>query len=189
MLVLNFLVTCVLWYLVFKSQIPEGYCLLCSPIVPIGLVLPYTGWLADIYFGRYKAILWSIMIMRISTLVLTATFTFKNSFQLVPLTTLGIGYGCLQESIIQFGIDQLTDASTNEIKSLINWYCWTFVSSGVVTNFISKCASPQDKFNTPLSLSVALSTVACLLFLCNHALIKEPVTQNPFKLILDYWVV
>ena len=81
------------------------------------------------------------------------------------------------------GIDQLTDTSTNEIKSFINWYCWAFVSSGVVANFISKCASLQDKVIAPLFLSVALSTVACLVFLCNHALIKEPVTQNPFKLI------
>ena len=190
-LVFNFLVTGVLRFLIIKSLTPESYCPLCFQliVVPIGLVLPFTGWLADIYFGRYKAILWSIMIMWISSLVLTATFvaekifTFNNYFQLVPLTTLGIGYGCFQGSIIQFGIDQLTDTSTNEIKSFINWYCWAFVGSGVITNFISKCASPQDKFITPLFLSVALSTVACLVFLCNHVLIKEPVTQNPFKLI------
>ena len=121
-----------------------------------------------------------------STLVLTATFvaekivTFRNYFQLVPLTTLGIGYGCFQGGIIQFGIDQLTDASTNEIKSFINWYVWGFISSGVLANYISKCA---DKLIAPFCLSVTLSVVASLVFICNHVLIKEPVTQNPFKLI------
>ena len=109
--------------------------------------------------------------------------TFKNYFQLVPLTTLGIGYGCFQGSIIQFGIDQLTDASTNEIKSFVSWYSWAHISCGVVANFISKCTRPQDTFITPLFLSVALSIVTSLVFLFNQVLIKEPITQNPFKLI------
>ena len=190
-LVLNFLVTCVLYYIGYRSRTPESYCPLCFQWieVPMGLVLPFAGKLADVYFGRYKTVLWSSIIMWISALVLTATtvaekiVTFKNYFQLVPLTTLGIGFGLFQGSIIQFGVDQLTDASTNEIKSFINWYSWTYLSSGLVANFVSKCSSPQDKYIAPLFLSVALSMVTCLVFLCNHVLIKEPVLQNPFKLI------
>ena len=123
--------------------------------------------------------------MWISALLLTATFvaenimSFENYYQLVPFISLGFGYGCFQSSIVQFGIDQLTDASTNEIMSFINWYSWTFISSGVVANFASKCSSPQDKFIAPLLLSVALSAVLSLVFLCNSVLIKEPVTQTP----------
>ena len=88
-----------------------------------------------------------------------------------------------RQASIQFGIDQLTDASTNEIMSFINWYSWTYVSSSVVANFAYECSSPQDKFIAPLLLSVALSAVLSLVFLCNSVLIKEPVTKNPFKLI------
>ena len=186
-LVLNFLATTVYYYLSYKSRTQESVCLLCFQLIeaPIGLVLPFMGWLADVYIGRYKALLGSIIIMWISALLLTATIvaekimSFKNYYQLVPLVSMGIGYGCFQASIIQFGIDQLTDASTNEIMSFINWYAWTYISSGGVANFASKCSSPQDKYIAPLLLSVALSAVLILVFLCNSFLIKEPVTQNP----------
>ena len=50
-------------------------------------------------------------------------------------------------------------------------------------NFACECTSPQYSFIAPLMLCVALSVVASSLFLCNKVLIKEPVTQNPFKLI------
>ena len=43
--------------------------------------------------------------------------TLTNYCQLIFLFSLGIGYGMFQANIIQFGIDQLTDASTTEIVS------------------------------------------------------------------------
>ena len=127
--------------------------------------------------------------MWISSLLLSTTFviekivTFTNYYQLVCLASLGISYGIFQVNIIQFGIDQLTDASTDEIISFINWCAWSYISSAVVINFAYQCTSPQYSFIAPLMLCVALSVVASSLFLCNKVLIKEPVTQNPFKLI------
>ena len=35
---------------------------------------------------------------------------------------MGAGFGAFQANIIQFGIDQLMDASSTEIKSFITWY-------------------------------------------------------------------
>ena len=127
--------------------------------------------------------------MWISSLLLSTTFviekivTFTNYYQLVCLASLGIDYGIFQVNIIQFGIDQLIDASSDEIISFINWYAWSFISSAVVINFAYQCTSPQYSFIAPLMLCVALSAVASSLFLCNKVLIKEPVTQNPLKLI------
>ena len=127
--------------------------------------------------------------MWISSLLLTTTFvvemivTITNYYQLVFLVSLAIGYGMFQSNIIQFGIDQLTDASSDEIVSFINWYVWSLVSSAVPIKFVSVCSSSQYKFIAPLMLCVALSTIASSLFLCNTVLIKGPVTQNPFKLI------
>ena len=190
-LVWNFLVTLVFYYTIYKYSTPENICPICFKLipVPVGLALLFTVWLADVYFKRYKIIQWSIIIMWISSLLLTTSFvleeivTFTNYYQLVLLLFLGIGYGTFLANIIQFGMDQLTDASMNEILSFINWYVWTYVSSALVTNFTSKCSSSQYKFIAPLILCVALSIVAVSLFLCNNVLIKEPVTQNPFRLI------
>ena len=194
-LVWNFFVTTVIFYLYYKSftSDPEDYssCTICDQLIPIpaGLVMLFAGWLADVYFERYKVLRWSIIIMWISSLLLTTTYvleeivTFTNYYQLVFLASMGIGFGMFQVNIIQFGIDQLTDASTDEIVSFINWYVWSYFSAAVVTNFACECTSPQYSFIAPLMLSTALSVVASSLFLCNKVLIKEPVTQNPFKLI------
>ena len=127
--------------------------------------------------------------MWISSLLLTTTFviekivTFTNYYQLVFLVSLGVGYSMFQANIIQFGIDQLTDASTDEIISFINWYVWSFISSAAVIKYAFQCTSPQYSLIAPLMICVALSVVASSLFLCNKVLIKEPVTQNPFKII------
>ena len=97
--------------------------------------------------------------------------------------TLGIGYSGFQANIIQFGIDQLTVASTNEIISFVNWYAWAYVTSGVVSIFVSSCMSPLYSLIPPLLLCVCASVVVCLIMLCNHVLVKEPAINNPFKLI------
>ena len=190
-LVCNFLVTTVYYYTSYKSYTQEQYCQMCFQLimVPLGLVLMFAGFLGDVYFKRYKVLLWSIIIMWISAVSLTTAFLveslvlFKNYIQLVFIVSLGIGYGGFQANIIQFGIDQLTDASTNEILSFINWYSWSYISSAVVANFASKCSPPQNEFIAPFLLCFALSVVTCLFFICNNVLIKEPITQNPFKLI------
>ncbi len=190
-LVFNFLVTSVFYYISLKSIAPEQYCTLCFKLieVPIGLVLPFAGWLADIYFRRYKVLVFSIVIMWISALLLTIIFMverfvlFTNYIQIVLLASLGIGYGCFQANVIQFGIDQLTDASTDEIVSFINWYFWSYSSSGTFVNLVSVCIGPRENFTIPLLLCVSLSIIAGLIFWCNGILVKEPVTLNPFKLI------
>ena len=45
---------------------------------------------------------------------------------------ISIGLGPFQSNVVQFGLDQLHDASTTEIKSLIVWY----VNSLITTEFI-----------------------------------------------------
>ena len=190
-LVWSFLVTTVFYYLYYKSFEDYNNCSICNRLIPIpaGLVMLFVGWLADVYYERYKVLQWSIIIMWTSSLLLSTTFViekivmFTNYYQLVFLASLGIGYGIFQVNIVQFGIDQLTDASTDEIVSFINWYVWSFISSAAIINFAYQCTSPQYSFIAPLMLCVALSVVASSLFLCNKVLIKEPVTQNPFKLI------
>ena len=52
----------------------------------------------------------------------------------------GVGLGGFQANLIQFGLDQLHDASTTEITSFIIWYVCTFFSAGVV-NFL--CLNEQ----------------------------------------------
>ena len=102
-LVWSFLVTTVYYYMQAKAYEDEDYsnCPKCNWLIPIpgGLVILFSGWLADSYFERYKVLRWSIIIMWISTLLLTTTFviekivTFTNYYMLLVVeASLGIGY-------------------------------------------------------------------------------------------------
>ena len=157
--------------------------------VVVCLMLPVSGWLADVYFGRYKVIKWSILIMWIVSILFVASSILAQQLHydekpltLALLIPLGIGYGGFQANVIQFGIDQLTDASTTEITSFIAWYVWAFVSGRLPVDFIEKCLAGYKVF-TPFLMSVFLTVATASIFLFNQVLVKEPATQNPFKLV------
>ena len=88
---------------------------------PIALV-------ADLYLGRYKVIQYSMRLLWIAviasnTIIALQYYAVKNaatSTILIVFTT-----GIIVNSL-QFGIDQLTDASSSDITSYISWYTWNY---------------------------------------------------------------
>ena len=93
-----------------------------------------------------------------------------------------MGLAMFQANIIQFGLDQLHDASTNEITSFIIWYVWTYYSSLFVAQVVFNCLKEYELLKM-LVMCIYLTVALCLLLLRNNLLVKEPVTQNPFKLV------
>ena len=95
------------------------------------------------------------------------------------------GLGGFQAIVIQFGVDQLNDASesTTEITSFVAWYAWTLISSNVTASFINMLTCIDSKYSLmgPLLIAVCLTLVVSANYLFGNWLIKEPVTQNPFK--------
>ena len=155
----------------------------------MGLLLPLLGWSADVRFGRYKVVSYSLCTMWISSVLLTGTmvateltdFKHHSVLTMMLLVVLGVTYGGYQANIIQFGIDQLIDASTSEHKSFIAWYSWTFLSSGLVVYYVHKCV--QYKLLAPMLVCCQLTLAIVLHIAFKHVLIKEPASNNPFKLI------
>ena len=157
-----------------------------------GVTLPIAGWLADVYFGRYNVIHYSTWIMWVAAALATVSSiaaelvtTYHSAHRIVLnvfLSLVCVGFGGYQANIIQFGIDQLHDASTTEIKSFITWYVWTYLSGGVVIETVFTCTSKEYKILGMLMISACLTIVLCLSFCFSGMLIKEPVTQNPFRL-------
>ena len=168
-----------------------------SVITIIGVTLPAAGWLADVRFGRYRVMCFSIWIMWISFVLLTVTYVvfsfieFNHSSLMHTVLTillavfLVFGIGGFQANVIQFGVDQLNDASTTEITSFVAWYTWTLISSNIVTSFINIITCINSKYNLmgPLVIAMCLTVVVSTNYLFSNQLIKEPVTQNPFKLV------
>jgi peptide/histidine transporter 3/4 len=95
----------------------------------LGITLLIAGWLADTRIGRYKVVRTSIWIMWIAAVIATMSVvaaSFNQSYHdtnnnvlTVTLLIMVVGLGGFLVSIIQFGLDQLHDASTMEIKSFI----------------------------------------------------------------------
>ena len=134
-LVWNFLIASVSNY-ILASIVPKGWEL---TTLALGLNLPFAGWLADICFGWYKVIRWSMWIMCTASLLITAnsvveklTSGHHNTFKLISQIlafVLAIGFGGYQANSIQFGLDQLQDTSTTEITVFITWYALTMLLS------------------------------------------------------------
>ena len=100
------------------------------------LLYPLLGWLADVYFTRYKFILYSFITMILATLLMILVaalllefiddrqlFIFGGFSVAVGL----IGIGLFESTAIQFGMDQMLEASSDELSTLIHWYYWSCI--------------------------------------------------------------
>ena len=191
MLIWNYLITSLLHILLYNINRGREYESIVY-MLSFGLTLPVAGWLADARIGRYKVIRCSIWIMWIAIVLATASsvmaqlvdgYSTINTKILIALFLLtAIGLGAYQANIIQFGLDQLYDASTTEIKSFIVWYAWTLLSVGFITDYIFACLSEKYKGISFLIVCAYVSLAVVLMVFQNRWLIKEqPVKQNAIE--------
>ena len=160
-----------------------------------GLSLPIAGWLADVCLGRYKIIRWSILIMWIASVLVVAgsilsqfvesyCYINKNYVTTVLLLMICIAFGAYQANIVLFGTDQLQDASTDEITSFISWYVCTWFGGMAISYFIPLClAGIYDRLLEELTICICLTLIVILAITFDKVFLKEPITQNPFRLI------
>ena len=157
-----------------------------------GLTIPLLGWLADVRIGRHNLIRWSIWIMWIgfmlaivSSVIASFVTTDIKILTTVLLTVASAGFGGHQANVIQYGLDQLQDASTDEITAFISWYVWTAFSAGVLIHYTNICIYKEYIILSKLAVCICLTIALIMTFYTKHILIREPVTQNPFKLVYN----
>ena len=178
-------------YIIDKQYYHDSHTLVdMLVLIPMGLTVVLAATLADFRFGRYKVISFSLWIVWTCSILLTLTAIITNFThiiglsQVIPamlLVLLGIGWGGCQANIVQFGIDQLIDASATECKTFITWLCWSYFATQVAVNYVYCFDHNRLYLFLIVSCNVTIALVLKLIF--NHHLIKEPTTQNPFKLI------
>ena len=103
-------------------------------IITLGLTLSIAGWIADVRFGRYRVMhlsMWftwaALMLATVSSISAKAVYSYGSNKAYSYVNgalriVMALGFGGFQANIIQFGLDQLHDASSNEISSFIVWY-------------------------------------------------------------------
>ena len=104
----------------------------------IGLVqmlYPIGGLLADVQCGRYRIItlsLFTIWCGSLLTIVTGVTYSIAPGITYIEviggalaLLVFVIGFSGFQANIVQFGLDQLLDASSEELSLFLHWLVWT----------------------------------------------------------------
>ena len=175
-----------------RSPIKGKLPLQSDAAISMGLLLPIGGWLADAFFGRYKVIRCGIWIMWFGATLNGVSLVIGRVVEAygthgdpwVSLSSkfiMGIGLGAFLANIVQFGIDQLIDASSTEIKSVIISFTMTIFSSGIVMYYSSYCV---QEYVAVMIIATFLTLAVCSDFIVGHWLTKEQIIENPLPLIL-----
>ena len=115
------------------------------------LLFPIMGWIADVHIPRYKMIKLSL-ILNLLAGVLVFLIIIDIQLEYFPstsfhdfLNTIGIGtiiiyvasLGIYKANAIQFGLQQLQDASSEILSSFIHWYYWSMNLSSLTLYYVS----------------------------------------------------
>ena len=110
------------------------------------LLYPLLGWMADVCFTRYKFVLFSFIASILGSIIgiLTATLILKfpeHRLSLYYLAGLAIvigliGLGLFESTAIQFGMDQMLEASSEKLSTFIHWYYWSSSLGSLVIVYI-----------------------------------------------------
>ena len=168
------------------------------------LLYPLGGLLADLWFGRYKIIISSgIMITFGFVFVfITATLFTKHPegqdgkwdkivnifFGVVGMLLLLLGFSGFQSNAVQFGLDQFMEAPSEDLSVFLHWFVWTKNLGEMFTHVAaSALLCNKNLINSlkflPLIFAV-MSGVLLLLTLHKRKWFHcEPRTRNPYGLI------
>ena len=158
---------------------------------------PLAGWLADVYIGRYQFIHCSLTVTWSGIAATNVYYLLDEHFikfpsaaeislQVILIIVVGLGLaGFIANNSIQFVLDQLIDASSSDICSLISWDVWLVFLSHILVAVFSQqyMCGIYDLRLSFLIVSLTITVVVLSDVACSHWLVKELLTQNPLKLI------
>ena len=131
------------------------------------LLFPLFGLIADVYLTRYRMLQLSLL-MLVFLLVIALTVgmiaipvaAFSNPLpsysKILPISIVAVGaitsIGVFEANAIQFGMDQLLEASSSQLSAFVHWYFWAtnvgqplvFVAAVIVTMSIGLIFSAPD---------------------------------------------
>jgi peptide/histidine transporter 3/4 len=166
-----------------------------NPVVGFGMCLlfyPFLGWLADAKFGRYQIIRVSLLVLWVMSILFCLMFIVLNSVSLpmkvikpVIYAPICLSMGGLLANILQFGSDQLMDASSGEITSFFRWFTWLWFVTGFLTGVSQSCLCSEYELLGQLVFPTLVTVAVASDFMFNHWLVKEAVSSNPLLVIFQ----
>ena len=174
---------------------------------------PLSGFLADVYCGRFKTITIGLTFMSISSVALGAVFTvwigmkgihhflaYVPVNKVVPFYVIGfsaalfivVGYAVYRANFIQLGLDQLSDAPSISLSLFIHWAIW---ADTLGITLVAICSLFIGCHQVSVEIKATVSIVQCFIFLCfpplliftcwkRHWIYSESGQRNPYKTVI-----
>ena len=192
--------TVILWYTIIQgslSLIPYTSIAIARDIVlrTMFCFYPVFGMVADVWCGRLKIIIigtWITWVGAVSVAIYTAS-TEQLVTSALAITILWsmqlVGAGIFQANALQFGLDQLQDASSEQHSSFVYWYIWSQEISAELYQWVYAGATSITPNYTPLVMLLIvitlLSFMLCIIpWFKSQWDFKPPImVSNPYTLI------
>ena len=171
---------------------------------------PLSGFIADIFCGRFKTIMFSLLMFVLSLLFFSVAFVLflvTDVYISIPISTLTIfcsifsvlatacftvGLAGCQANFIQFGLDQLLEAPSVYLGLFVHWAKWAYNVSATAVSIlfaVTVCYYGRQKFVLSILLILPVILIISLVFLLILSCCKriwfniEPGQENPYKTV------
>ncbi len=160
---------------------------------------PLSGLLADVRFGRFKVVVFSLTFVTLSffLLCLAGILSFLGEVGGRPVASLAgigailvlLGSSGFQSNAVQFGLDQLLESPSEKLSQYIWWYIWTANFGEMLMVFFGSLAicrkNLQYYFAVILPAAIFVLTGFMLFLTCckSRWFYCERKTHNPYKMI------
>ena len=174
-----------------------------ATVISLLLVAIISGWLADTKVGRSKVVQTGLFLTWLGTVLVTISSILTHSVhttsnvangiiqttQYVAVFTACVGIVIFFPNVVQFGLEQLPDASSDAMTAFISWF--TIVTAlglgsyeTVRSLFSANCyAYEYNRVVRAIIGCVLLSIAMCSKFLFSHWLIDHRQNHHPLKTV------
>ena len=182
------------------------------------LLYPIFGLIADVCITQYRMIKLAFCSVLVSSLLLfTVAVIYISKSEVIIQKHIGFlllgiilvcgisGFGMYEANAIQFGMDQMLEASSRKLSSFIHWYYWSLHLGPLMTFYILLALLVYMQQRCTINLQYPLqnnilfgwiilppSIIQSILIILGLCIIRKsknvyinPVQSSPFKLIIN----
>ena len=170
------------------------------------VLYPIGGLIADVRYGRYKVIKLSLISHWVGDIILGVggiMYTIINAYKysraleivmfvasISAILPYSVGFGGFQSNVVQFGLDQLLDVSSEDLSLFLHWFVWTEYVGEILSHFLSTSSSCSNFMQKNIAYGIFpflfLDTVCLIMVYCKrHWFNCVDIVANPYRRVYE----